>query len=153
MRRRLLLLSALVAAAAIAVGTGGYSSVGADRGMSVGAANDVDAYLSLDYADEDVSANSSSDVTKTFVTVENQFREPVEVWVNYTVMDPSDSTVSEGTENKPTLDTSNTFDVTATFTCDADGEYTITFDATAESDSFSVETTTSRTVTYAVTCT
>jgi len=79
MRRRLLLLSALVAAAAIAVGTGGYSSVGADRGMSVGAANDVDAYLSLDYADEDVSANSSSDVTKTFVTVENQFREHVHV--------------------------------------------------------------------------
>lgn len=150
MRRRILVLSALVAVIALAIGSAGFSSTSADRGVSVDTASDANAYLSLQYSNEPISRTSDETVTKTFVTVENQLTESLDVTVEYTVTEP-DGSSSSGSDSR-TVGTGDTFDVDASFTCDADGAYTVTFDVTAQSDSLSVDTTTGRTVTYDTTC-
>jgi len=153
MRSRLLLVGVLVAAGFV-VGTGGVSSIGADRGVTVATANDENAYMALDFSDESVTGTVDEDVTVDVVTVTNRLTEPVDITVDYEVTRQGESTATTtGTDSSDmAIGTGDSFDASATFTCDSHDTYILEFDVTADGNSVYVETTDPRTVEYDVTC-
>jgi len=144
-----LVLSALVAATAIAVSSAGFSSIGSDRGVSVQTVDDKDAYLSLQYPEEPISKDSGEAV---HFTVKNQFTEAVKITINYEVKQSGSITDQGSSESDGVVNPENIFSASVELTCASDTDYTVAFDVMAQSDSssISVDTTDSRTV--EVTC-
>ncbi|MBX0295306.1 hypothetical protein [Haloarcula nitratireducens] len=156
MRRRVALAVVAVAALAFAVGSGGFSSVTADRTASVEVVGDEDAYMALNYSDSQVELSGSSEYDDTFVTATNQFAQPVNFTIEY------DVSTDEGLSASPASDTvtsqsvgvGNERDVTVQFNCTGSGQQnaTVEFGARAEGASVFAETTENRTVEYQVDC-
>ncbi|WP_135305378.1 hypothetical protein [Haloarcula amylovorans] len=156
MRRRVALAVVAVAALAFAVGSGGFSSVTADRTTSVHVVGDEDAYMALEYPDEPVTLSGGEQYDDAFVTVRNQFTETVNFTVEY------DVSTSEGLRASPARDTvSNPSvgvgkkrDVSVQFECQSSGDHeaTVTFSAQADGSDVSAETTEPRTVEYDIGC-
>ncbi|MBV0924096.1 hypothetical protein KTS45_07745 [Halomicroarcula limicola] len=155
MRRRVALAVVATVALAFAVGSGGFSSVTADRAASVEVVGDEDAYMALNYSDE-VDLSGSGQYEDRFVTLRNQFAQPVNFTVEYEVSS------SDGLEAAPASDTvtdqsvgvGEERDVTVQFNCTGSGQQnaTVEFGARAEGESVFAETTENRTVEYRVDC-
>jgi hypothetical protein len=151
MRRLALFLCAVTAVVSLAVGSGGFSSVEADRGVTVDVVGDENAYLALEYDDDaTVEATVGDDVSLDIVSVKNQFTEDVNVTVDYGVDGASGLSVTDSSDETE-LGVGNTAEMSTTVTCDEKGEYTVSFDATATGEGVSAETGDSRTA-YTVDC-
>ena len=156
MRRVVLLTCALVALAGLAVSSGAFTSAEADRGVSVDIVGDGDAYMALDYPDETVELDGTTNETVALpvVNVTNQFAEDVDVTVEFTVSGPSGASAT-GDSGPTDLPVGETTEVSTTVTCPAGaGEYAVSieFDATADGNGAYAETSESRTVDYLVDC-
>lgn len=151
MRKPFVVLVAMAATASLAVGSGGFSSAGAERGVTVSVVGDENAYMSLSYADKTVSG----DEAVTFVTVANRFTEKVEFTVDYDVETDDGVSVkpSSGSETND-VGVGGEFDVAVALNCHSAGQHdaTVSFDVAATGDSVSVETSDSRQVTYRAMC-
>lgn len=147
MRRRVLALSALVAATAIAVGSAGFTSAGADRSVSVTTATDENAYLSLDTATESEAEADDGD-TIALVTVKNQFSEEVDVTITEVTADRNNLAVSVS-EQPGTLAIGDSEPVKVHLDCasaQSQVTATISFHVEADGDGVAVDTTEPRTV-------
>jgi hypothetical protein len=155
MRKFLLLLCGLALSAGLVVGTGGFSSVNADRAVNVDVVGDEDAYMALEYTDERVDASGTVNgaVDVALVTATNQFAQPVNVSLE-TELRGDGVSVGDVSPSSATLGVGDDMDVSATLVCeDPGGHYvTVAFDATATGQGISAETTTPRTVEYHVEC-
>lgn len=156
-RRRFLMLScALAAVVGLAVGSGGFTSAEADRGVGVDVVGDEHAYMALDYPDHQLDRDGAVNETVTIpvVTVTNQFTEAVTVTVDYTVSGPAGATAT-GDSGPTDLGVGETTAVSTTVMCPADaGEYAVSveFGATADGAENFAETSEPRTVDYLVHC-
>lgn len=154
MRKLLLALCVLVTSAGLGMGSSGFSSVSADRAVTVDVVSDEDAYMSLKYSNETVDANE----TINFVTVSNHFAEDVSVTIQFTVDTTDELTVSSSSDiTEENVDTGKNIEGTVTLDCDSDSpsqNATINFGVMADSngDGVSAETTAERTVEYHVIC-
>lgn len=157
MRRRVLVLCALVVVASFAVGTGSYSAASVERDVTVDVVGDEDAYMSLLYPDDTVRLSGSDAHEVTVVTVRNRFRQPIDFAVTVTVT--ADDGLNVRSDAMDTTSVSagigESFDVPATVVCQSPGQHraTISFDVTATGEGVIAETTTSRTVDYLIDCT
>jgi len=152
-RRRLFALLAVTALAVSAVGTGGFSTTTADRGVTVDVVGDENAYMALEYKDKTVSEGTHSLVTAT-----NQFAQDVSFTISANVEqshtnlsvsvngDISDENISPG----DSTDLDVTLDCTNNET--ADRSATVSFSATADGDGVFATTSERRSVTYTVEC-
>lgn len=86
-RRELLLVVAVVTALAVTLGTGGVSSISADRGVDVAVAEDDHAYLGF----EQNATQVKNDTTTLEVTVRNQF--PAQTSLSQVVVATNGTTV------------------------------------------------------------
>ncbi|WP_262175048.1 DUF1616 domain-containing protein [Haloarcula laminariae] len=154
MRSGAFLLCALVVTVGIAVGSGGFTSAQADRGVTVEVVGDGDAYMALDYPNETVERDGVVNETMSlqFVTVTNQFPENVTLTVNYTVQ--GEPGLSTSDDNETTLNVGESTDVSAPVTCPSAGDYDVSveFGATADGPGIYAETSDDRTVEYEVSC-
>ena len=155
MRRLALFLCAVAAVATLAVGSGGFSSAEAGRGVTVGVVGDGNAYLALEHDDETVERDGMVDESLDLevVTVTNQFTEDVTVTVDYDVATPPGVSATDGSDTTE-LGVGETTQVSTTVTCDRAGEHgvTVEFDASATGGGVSTETSDPRTVSYTVRC-
>lgn len=157
MRKLAFVLCGLAAAVALAVGSGGFTSVQADRGVSVDIVGDDNAYMALDYPNGTVERGGAVNETVTLpvVNITNQFTEDVDITVEYTVSETSETSATGA--NGPTdldLDVGDTEQVSTAVTCDDTGEDSVTveFDVTADGNGVYAETSEPRTVDYLVDC-
>jgi hypothetical protein len=158
--RKYVLATGLVAVCLLlATSTGGFSAAEAERGVSVSVVGDDDAYISLVYPD-DAKHVESGDVV-TYLTVRNQFTEPVDLTVSPEAdTDGSELIVArldDAVDER--LDDGHERSLEARFDCPSNtGEterVTVSFDVTAAGDSVQAEADTSgelRTVDVAVAC-
>lgn len=147
-RRRAVLLAVCVAVVpVIAFGSGGFTSVGADRGVTVDTVGDEDAYLGLEY-EERYELDSGDSVT--YLTVTNQFSVVVAVSVSVT---GDDATVN-GTADPSHLDPGGAVSFDASPTCEGHGEETreVEFNVEAVGDGVTAETDPARTTEFRVEC-
>ncbi|MBX0322290.1 hypothetical protein EGH21_04490 [Halomicroarcula sp. F13] len=155
MPSRVAVLLAVAAVAALAVGSGGFSAVSADRQVRVDVVGDADAYMSLTYPDAGVSLDGAT-VEDTFLTVRNQFTQPVDFTVTYTVStgDGLDGTPTSDSVTRRSVGVGEEFDVPIAVRCGASGtQYaTVSFDVTADGADVFAETTDARSVEYVVDC-
>lgn len=154
MRRRVLVLCALVVVASFAVGTGSYSAASVERDVTVDVVGDEDAYMSLVYPDDTVRLDGSDTHKVTVVTVRNQFRQPMDFTVTVTAGN-GPAVRSDATETTSvSAGIGESFDVPATIACQSPGQHrtTVSFDVSAEGAGVTAETTTSRTVDYHLDC-
>ncbi|WP_276270690.1 hypothetical protein [Haloarcula litorea] len=139
MDRRAAALLGLAAVLALAIGSGGYSSVSADRQVTVEVVGDEDAYMSLEYRETGEVEEGS------VLTVTNRFAETVDLTVWYRVedqqTDPSESGTMESFDGIGPGDS-----VILTCADIGDSEGIASFDVAAEGSSVSAQTTDSRTV-------
>jgi hypothetical protein len=156
MRRRVLVLCALVVIASFAVGTGSYSAASVERDVTVDVVGDDDAYMSLLYPDDTVRLGGSDAHEVTVVTVRNRFRQAIDFAVTVTVTAGDGLTVQSDAMETTSVSAGigESFDVPATVACQSPGKYraTVSFDVTATGEGVIAETTTSRTVDYRVHC-
>jgi len=156
MRRRVLMLCALVVVAGFAVGTGSFSASSVERDVTVDVVGDDDAYMSLLYSGDTVRLGGSDTHEVTVVTVRNRFRQQINFDVTVTVTADNGLTVqSDGTaKSGVSAGIGETFDVPATIACQSPGRHraTVLFNVTATGAGVSAETTTPRTVKYLVDC-
>ncbi|NLV06478.1 hypothetical protein GOC83_10100 [Haloarcula rubripromontorii] len=156
MRRRVLVLCALVVVASFAVGTGSYSAASVERNTTVDVVADEDAYMSLLYSDDTVRLEGSGAHEVTVVTVRNRFTQPVNFAVTVTVTASDGLTVEADAMETTSVSAGigDAFDVPATIACQSPGQHraTIAFDVTATGAGVSAETATSRTIEYFVNC-
>ena len=156
MRRRVLMLCALVVVAGFAVGTGSYSAASVERDVTVDVVGDEDAYMSLLYSDDTVRLGGSDVQEVTVVTVRNQFSQPIDFAVTVTATAGNGITVQSDATDTTSVSSGigESFDVPATVTCQTPGQHraTLSFDVTATGESVSAETTTPRSVDYLVDC-
>lgn len=66
-RRRLLKLGGVAAAGSLAIGSGAFTSVSAERSVNIAVTDDDDAYLSLDPDSEYIRATTASDELEFFI--------------------------------------------------------------------------------------
>lgn len=155
MRKLLLLLCGLALSTGLVVGTGGFSSVSADRAVAVDTVGDERAYMALEYTDEraDASGTVGESVDVSLVTVTNQFTQSVTVTVETDVRGADGVSVGDDPASA-TLAVGTAADMSATLVCDEPGEQyvTVAFDATATGEGVSAETTNPRTVEYLLDC-
>lgn len=155
MRRLVLVSCALLSIAGLAVGSGGFSSTAADRGVSVAVVGDEDAYMALNYADRSVEreATVGDEITLPVVDVTNQFTEAVDVTVDYRVDDATGLDTDDGSETAA-LGAGQATAVSTDVACTVAGDYeiTATFDATADGNGVAANTSRPRTVRYEITC-
>ncbi|WP_136690113.1 hypothetical protein [Halorhabdus amylolytica] len=155
-RRRLFVLLAVAVAAVATVGSGGFSTTTADRSVTVDVVGDANAYMALEYDGTEVNDGDEP----TFLTVTNQFTQPVDVTVEYSVTgnveaDPNDGTLGDDEDTDLAIGESVDFsEFTLTCATNETGTRTatVTFDVTAEGTDVFAETTDSRQVTYSVDC-
>ena len=152
MYKQLALVLALTAAATLAVSTTGFSSVSADRQVSVEVVGDENAYMSLRYADTTEEADSGDSVA--FVTVSNYFNQPVDLTVRYAVDSDGVAEPTEHVDRHDDVGVGESVDVSATVKCSPGGteQRIVSFDVSADGDSIYAETTSPRTVEYDVDC-
>ncbi|WP_324756461.1 hypothetical protein [Haloarcula montana] len=154
MYRRLALVLALAAAAMLTVSAQGFSSVSADRQVSVDVVGDEDAYMSLRYEDISLNADSHETVEIEFLGVSNHFNQPINFTVRYAVGSDGVDGPSREVETHEDVDIGESFDVSTTAECTPSDtiERTVSFDVQANGGSVFAETTSPRTVAYTVTC-
>ncbi|MFC6975375.1 hypothetical protein ACFQL1_13120 [Halomicroarcula sp. GCM10025709] len=152
MYKHLALALALTAAATLAVSTEGFSSVSADRQVSVEVVGDEDAYMSLRYADTAEGADSGESVA--FVTVSNYFNQPVDLTVEYAVDSDEIADPTEHVDRYDDVGVGESVDVSTAVECPPGGteQRVVSFDVSADGDSVYAETTSPRTVEYEVDC-
>lgn len=157
MNRKLAFVLVAVAAVALVTGTGGYSSVNAERGVSVDVVGDGDAYLTLEYSETaELSGTDAYEVT--FLTIRNRFT--VDADLDATALPSStsdglDVTYTSGSRSVDTrLAPGEAVDFAAELTCASAGEQNVTFtiDAKADGPGVSVNTTEERTASFDVRC-
>ena len=155
MRKAFVALCVLVAGAGLGVGSGGFSSVGADRPVSVDVVGDKSAYMSLNYSNETVEPNNGTKEVE-FVTVANHFSEVMDFTIDFAVS--TNGLTAEPSRNSITeeVDTGKNFHGTVTLECKSpsvsSSTATIDFDVTADGDGVQAKTTSERTVEYNVAC-
>ncbi|MFC7075486.1 hypothetical protein [Haloarcula halophila] len=154
MYRRLALVLALAAAAMLTVSAQGFSSVSADRQVSVDVVGDKNAYMSLRYEDLSLNADSHETVEIEFLSVSNHFNQPVDLTVWYAVGPDEVDEPDQEVETHDGVGIGESFDVSTTVECTPSDtiERTVSFDAQADGGSVFAETTSPRTVEYTVTC-
>ena len=154
-RRRIALLALCVASATLVVGSGAFTSTSAERPVSVDVVGDDEAYMSLEYEEnEEVPELSAGESTKEeYLTVRNRFGQSVTIDVDAV------TTVSGGldvdvTEKNRSLGLGNEMNLSADFTCNDPGGYEpeIQFEVSATGDGVYAETGQDRTVTFDVSC-
>ncbi|WP_276270692.1 hypothetical protein [Haloarcula litorea] len=142
-----------VVAAVLVVGSGGFTAVSADRAVTVEVVGDANAYMALEYADTEVPTDGGA---TEFVTVRNQFAQPVDATVTYSVDAGSGLSVPDGeqTAARDGLGVGDAATVSTTLTCTSPGTHdaTVSFHATADGEGVYAETTAPRTVEFAVDC-
>lgn len=151
MRKLFLALCMLAAGTGLGMGSGGFSSVDADRAVTVDVVGDEHAYMSLDYSDETETVEATSGTTEVeFVTVANHFTEPVDFRIDFTV-DDGDNQI-----RRESVDIGQRFSATVTLECDSSNSTsptaTIDFQVVADGDGVWAKTTAERTVKYEVEC-
>jgi len=128
---RLTLASVLLAAVAstgLVFGSAGFSSVAADRGVSVSVAADDDALVGYETDRIEVADSATVDL----VTVENRLSSDVSVTdVAASTNDPS---VSVSSVSRPSVDAGTRDAVRADVSCDAATETTVAVSVTVEGD-------------------
>jgi hypothetical protein len=156
-RNALVALVVLVVAVGLSTGTGGFSSVSADRNVTVDVVGDEDAYMALEYPDGTVEVEA--DDSSTFLTATNQFTHPVDFTIEYEIVDEDGVSVESdpGEKTVSNVTPGESFDVPVSYTCTApgDGSATVSFNASAvgtDNASVVAETTDPRTVEYEVDC-
>jgi hypothetical protein len=156
MRKVLVVLCVLVAGAGLGMGSGGFSSVGADRAVTVDVVGDESAYMSLDYSNETVVPTDGTKEVE-FVTVTNHFTQVVDFKIDFTV-ETGGLTVKSSSNSiiQENVGIGENIDGTVTLQCDPSGSPSSTaiidFDVMADGDGVSAETTAERTVEYEVDC-
>lgn len=141
-RATIFLLCALVATAGITVSSGAFSSVAADRGVSVTVASDENAFVALTTPD---SPSATSGDSAELVTVTNQFSE--QVTVNVTDITTSDPALTATLDSQPgELGSGDSETAKVTLACDSPVTATISFDVEANGTSVNAKTTAKRSV-------
>lgn len=157
MRKLFVGLCVLVASAGMGIGSGGFSSVGADRAVTVDVVGDESAYMSLDYSNETVEPTDGTKEVE-FVTVANHFAEVVDFRIDFTIETTGGLTVESSSNPiiQENVGIGDNIDGTVTLECDPSGSPSSTaiidFDVMADGDGVSAETTAKRTVEYEVDC-
>jgi len=157
MRKVFVGLCVLVASAGLGMGSGGFSSVDADRAVTVDVVGDESAYMSLDYSNETVEPIDGTKEVE-FVTVANHFAEIVDLRIDFTVDTTGGLRVESSSDSiiQENVGVGENIDGTATLECDHSGSPSSTaiirFDVMADGDGVSAETSAKRTVEYEVDC-
>ena len=157
MRKLFLGLCVLVASVGMGMGSGGFSSVDADRAVTVDVVGDESAYMSLDYSNETVEPIDGTKEVE-FVTVANHFAEVVDFTIDFTIETTGRLTVESSSNSvvQKNVGTGENIDGTVTLECGPSGSSSSTaiidFDVTADGGGVSAKTTAERTVKYEVDC-
>jgi hypothetical protein len=158
MRLRQIALVAVVVAVVptMLVGTGSFSSVTADRGVSVDTVGDSQAYMALQYSEDDIVLRDSEQyLDEHFLTIGNNFGTPVDASLTSVEVSASDglSVVTDSVNGEP-IGTGDELDVHADLRCQSTGRYSpsIAFDVVVDGSSVHAETTEEREVTFDVRC-
>jgi len=143
----------LIACALLLAGTAGFTTVDAERSVSVETVGDENAYMALVYDDTEQVGESDS---ATYLVVRNQFSEDVDATVSADVeTDPGLSGSVEEFHDEP-ISVGTERELTAEFECQsADGSTkmaTVTFDTRFEGTSVLARTDASRSVRVEVQC-
>jgi hypothetical protein len=143
----------LIACVLVFAGTAGFTTVDAERAVSVETVGDENAYMALIY--DDTKDIEESD-TATYLTVRNQFSETVDATVAAEVETDNGLSVSIEELHNEEVGIGTERELTAEFECQSAGRSTkmatITFDSRFKGDSVLVETDASRTVRIEVQC-
>jgi hypothetical protein len=156
MRRLLAALCVLAAGAGLAMGSGGFDSVDADRGVTVETVGDENAYMSLTYSEQRETVTDGE--TVELVTVANQFSESVTFEItNVATVGDIDATLESQPGDVGVGDEETVMVTVVSDSCDDDSspssvDGTVVFDVTADGDGVFAETTEQRPVDYEVTC-
>jgi len=157
MRKVFVALCVLVASAGLGMGSGGFSSMGADRAVTVDVVGEESAYMSLDYSNETVDPTDGTKEVE-FVTVANHFAEVVDFRIDFTVETTGGLTADSSSDPiiQENVGIGENVDGTVTLECDSSSSTSSTaiidFDVMADGDGVSAETTAERTVEYEVDC-
>ncbi|RKS82740.1 hypothetical protein BDK61_2055 [Haloarcula quadrata] len=155
MRKVFVALCVLVASAGLGMGSGGFSSVDADRAVTVDVVGDESAYMSLDYSNETVDPTDGTKEVE-FVTVANHFAEVVDFRIYFTVTGGLTADSSSNPIIEKNVGVGENIDGTVTLECDSsDSTYStaiIDFNVVADGDGVWAETTAKRTVEYEADC-
>lgn len=123
--RRAAYAGVAIAALLLVSTTGGFTSVGADRGLSIAVADDDEAFVGIDMADQTLDNGNHDEVRLAVLT--NRLSSPltdVAVQVTGTSASQSPKLVPQGNSDvvaPGTLDVSESGEVTADIRCDAAG--------------------------------
>ncbi|MFA9515816.1 hypothetical protein ACERIT_01115 [Halopenitus sp. H-Gu1] len=157
MRNAIVVLLVLVASVGLVVGTSGFSSIAAERSVTVDVVGDENAYMALEYPDETIEVDEGE--RSTFLTVSNQFTQPVDFTIEYEIVDANGVSAdpNPGERRESNVGVGESFDVSVLYTCDSVGDEsaTVSFHARAigsNNGSVSAETTKPRTVDYEIDC-
>lgn len=151
MRKLLAALCVLAASAGLVISSGGFSSVSADRAVTVETVGDDNAYMSLTYPEEPVQVDAGD--SAELVTVANQFSESV----SFEIADiETDGDIDATLDSQPgEVGVGAEETVMVTLSCKTNSSPatgSVEFDVTADGDGVYAETTMKRSVDYEVTC-
>lgn len=124
--RNLSLLLALTAAVMLVSGTLGFSSTAADRGATVEAAGDDDAYVGYDTS----TVEAFDDMDVELVTVSNSLRTPLNI--TDATLESGDSVVDDNLDLPTDIGAGEEGAIEGTISCDTDTETTVTLTIEAE---------------------
>jgi len=155
--RQIVLVAVFVAVVpTMLVGTGSFSSVTADRGVSVDTVGDSEAYMSLQYSEDAIELRGADQYPdEPFLTIGNNFGTHVEAsLVSVDVTASNGVSVEPEPVNNVLVGSGEEFDVSADVTCLSTGVYSpsISFDVVVDGSAVSAETTEEREVTFDVRC-
>jgi hypothetical protein len=141
---------------ALIFGTGSFSAVSAERGLTVDTVGDSDAYMALKYSDDDIELTGSDRYpAREFLTIGNNFGGDIDASLTSVDVSGSDSLSlePESVDGRP-VESGTEIAVATEVTCHSIGEYSasLSFDVAADGDAVHAHTTDEREVTFDVHC-